>query len=56
MNIINNIMKKTIIITNKDKSVKIPKGWKIDDILGYSQAMSSTQGFIKYAILSIAKI
>ena len=49
-------MKKTIIVTNKDKSIKIPKGWKIDDVLGYSQAISSTQGFIKYIILSIIKI
>jgi len=49
-------MKKIIIVTNKDLSIQIPNGWKIDDILGYSQAMSSTQGFVKYAILSIAKI
>ena len=47
---------KILIVTNKDKSIQIPKGWKIDNILGYSQAMSSTQGFIKYVILSIAKI
>ena len=47
---------KILIVTNKDKSIQIPNGWKINEILGYSQALSSTQGFIEYIILSIVKI